>query len=501
MRFNNLISEGIQKKQFNQSLGLIKTYIEKQVGQKLYKYGVTRFKNKFGRQLGLMYFIGNSLGAIRFNWKLGKTANEIESIDIWDGGKAVGPASPTIHIDVSGISLARVLPHIISIIKNPSVKTIKLSEDVWVDSSELIVEKKVVIGDMEYQSMAKAISALAKAGKKFEQIQKLTGASDANIKWYMKNPEDVGVASVKVTKGVAESPDYPESEEELPDDIEYADPKTIHKELKDLINMVIDGTQPSLVVSGGAGQGKTHTVRQLIKERGLSRGNDWEMVKGQSSPFGLYSTLFLNKKGLIVFDDTDSIWKDPTAVNILKAALDSSDERDISWNSKQTYDPKLFNIRTYEQQLAVYRGGAGNETGEIDPELEDMEDDDDVKLPKKILGKLPNNFVFEGKIIFITNLHQSKLDDAVKNRSFVIDLTLKADAMLEHLRNIMEHVTIPGRASIPHDIKEEVLGVLVEKAEKEDKKGYISIRTYVNYLKCRLSGSPNWKELAQKYAK
>lgn len=495
MKFGHLVTEAIGKQHFNQSLGLIVKYIEKNLGEKLYRFGIKKFKNSHGRQLGLMYFIGNSLKAIRFNWQVGKKSNEVESIDIWDNSKEHGD-TPTIHIETKGQSLARILPHLISIIKHPSIKSIKIEEGASIDS--LLVEKKITVGDVEYSSMSAAISALAKAGKKFEQIKKLTGASDANIKWYMKHPEDKGsVTKIGVTAGEKETPDE-DIPEELPDE-EYADPKTIHKELKDLIGMVIDGTQPSLVVSGGAGQGKTHTVKQLIKERGYSRGEDWELVKGQSTPFGLYSTLFLNKKSLIVFDDTDSIWKDQVAVNILKAALDSSDERDISWNSTRTYDPKLFGIRTYEQQLAVYRGGAGNETGDIDPELEDMEDEG-MDIPKSIKGKLPNNFVFEGRVIFITNMHKSKLDDAVKNRSFVIDLTLKADAILEHLRNIIDGVTVPGRANIPRAIKEEVLEVLKQKSESEKNPSYISIRTFVNFLKCRLSGSPNWKELAIKYA-
>jgi len=53
-------------------------------------------------------------------------------------------------------------------------------------------------------------------------------------------------------------------------------------------------------------------------------------MKGKSSPFGLYSTLYMNRNKLIVFDDMDSVFKDTDTVNMLKAALDSTGENTVN---------------------------------------------------------------------------------------------------------------------------------------------------------------------------
>jgi hypothetical protein len=53
------------------------------------------------------------------------------------------------------------------------------------------------------------------------------------------------------------------------------------------------------------------------------------------SAIGLYSKLyeFSSEKNVIVFDDCDSVLLDDLSLNILKAALDSSKKRTISWNT------------------------------------------------------------------------------------------------------------------------------------------------------------------------
>ena len=112
------------------------------------------------------------------------------------------------------------------------------------------------------------------------------------------------------------------------------------------------------------------------------------MVKGYSTAKGLYRTLFENNKSIIVFDDCDAVLKDPVALNLLKGALDSYGKRIISWNA-------------------------------------DMRDDD-----------LPRSFNFEGRVIFISNMTQDSIDQAIRSRSMLIDLSMTADQKIERMETI-----------------------------------------------------------------
>lgn len=110
--------------------------------------------------------------------------------------------------------------------------------------------------------------------------------------------------------------------------------------LTDMTKAVKKGSVRALIVSGPPGVGKSYGVEEVLQKDDLfntlaQRPPKYEIVKGAMSSLGLYAKLFQFKDrgNVVVFDDCDSVFFDDLSLNILKAALDSSKRRWISWNT------------------------------------------------------------------------------------------------------------------------------------------------------------------------
>ena len=225
-----------------------------------------------------------------------------------------------------------------------------------------------------------------------------------------------------------------------------------------LVTMVANKVQASAVITGEGGLGKTYTVLQTLEQCGLEDmtevlaeaeegdviDNAFVTVKGYSTAKGLYRTLYENNDRVIVFDDCDSILKDAVALNILKGALDSYDRRFISWNSE-------------------------------------MKETDD----------LPRSFEFTGQIIFISNMEADNIDQAVRSRSMMIDLSMTEDQKIDRMAHIAE-----GEGFLPTypvEYKRDALELLREiKHEVKE----MSLRTLISVTKIRAANGDDWKDLA-----
>lgn len=209
------------------------------------------------------------------------------------------------------------------------------------------------------------------------------------------------------------------------------DPQIMFDNLTRLTKMVARGVQPSLLVTGGAGLGKTFLVKQTLQSCGLRESYEFVHYKGRSTAAGMFITLFQNSNKIVVFDDCDSIFKDTDAVNMLKAALDSYDTRRISYiTSKPLKD----------------------EYG--DP--------------------IPTTFEFTGKVIFISNISQSALDEAIKSRSFVADIALTTQQMFERIESLMQKM----EPSIPLPAKQQAFA-LMKKLDSKFEGVQINLRSFI----------------------
>ena len=112
------------------------------------------------------------------------------------------------------------------------------------------------------------------------------------------------------------------------------------KILDDMTRAAKEGDIKAMIVSGPPGVGKSYGVEEQLNKdsvfddvSGLSR--KFEVVKGAMSAIGLYAKLYKysDPKNVVVFDDCDSVLLDDLSLNILKAALDTSKKRYISWNT------------------------------------------------------------------------------------------------------------------------------------------------------------------------
>lgn len=229
----------------------------------------------------------------------------------------------------------------------------------------------------------------------FEMIQPFTFWNNSQDRELQGKDGKIKVVIDGKTRGVwvnAEDCEYAEGAVKVR---EVLSDEEIRNKIRDRFNVmnkmgkgIISGVIRSLIISGAPGIGKTYSLERQLKVAEARKDITHEMVKGKISALGLYIKLFENRKpgSVIVLDDID-VFGDEDVLNILKAALDTGKDRWISWGTASSW----------------------------------LEEKD-----------IPNSFLFEGSVVFITNTNidreldrNSKLTphlDALVSRSIYLDL-------------------------------------------------------------------------------
>lgn len=229
--------------------------------------------------------------------------------------------------------------------------------------------------------------------------------------------------------------------------------------VSDMVTMLANGAQASVVVTGPGGLGKSFTVSKTLNACGfkdistlddfavgtvIKSNKAFRVIKGYSTPKGLYRTLYENRDGVIVFDDCDSVLKDPVSLNLLKGALDSYSRRIISWRA-------------------------------------DIKDED-----------LPTTFEFKGRIVFISNLASAQIDQAIITRSMAVDLSMTRKQKIERMRHLLDSGEF--MPEFDKGTKTDAMS-LIDKLQ--DKVKELSLRTLIQVTKIRKSAGSNWANLAE----
>ena len=237
--------------------------------------------------------------------------------------------------------------------------------------------------------------------------------------------------------------------------------------LDDMTKAVKHGDVRAMIVTGPPGVGKSYGVEKVLSKHDVfaNVANDsslkkYEIVKGAMSAIGLYSKLYhySDKKNVLVFDDCDSILLDDLSLNILKAALDTSKKRTISWNT----DSHLLN-----------REG------------------------------IPDKFDFHGGAIFITNIkfehvRSKKLRDhleAIESRCHYLDLTIdtEREKMLRIKQVILEHGMLTPYGFTEEDNLDLVQFIEDNKTSLRE----LSLRTILKAADLKASMPDKWKRVAR----
>ena len=234
--------------------------------------------------------------------------------------------------------------------------------------------------------------------------------------------------------------------------------------LHEMTKALVNGDIRAMIVSGPPGVGKSFGVEEVLAKDDLfdmmgQRKPKYEIVKGAMSAIGLYSKLYKysDPKSILVFDDCDSILLDDVALNILKAALDSSKKRTISWNT--------------DSRVLRSEG-------------------------------VPDKFDFKGGAIFITNLkfenvRSKKLQEhlaALESRCHYIDLRMDTDReKVLRIKQIVKDGML-NDYELTDIAQDEVVEFIVDNRSTMRE---LSLRTVLKVADLRKSFPNNWQNMAR----
>jgi len=510
MKFSQYLYEGIRTADFAKAVGSIVQYIEKQIGT-LYRYPeIEHYKGSQGSGIGLRYFTQDG-SSIRFNWTSTAASSKLDSISLWNGSTKY-PNFQIRGIDdvpLGQLSLAKILPTLIQTLKNPKVGEVELSTqesaDVLDDLDKALLEG--VLKEDAYEDVIDALDAgpvsgytFSKMGRNQDRIfqkilstyknsfdvktdgagrAKYTFKDDANeidretiVGAVMSGQARSARLGLNVTAGgeetittdgeLAAQKQYPAAPARVPYEEQLDDMKTI-------INAVVKGASNFAVILGAGGLGKTHTVEETLGDLGLEDGNGYFKNTSSGSAAGLYKTLFMNRKGIVVLDDCDTIVATQEGRNLMKAALDTKKKRKLTWSKHASW---LFDPANQEEMAKTEDSIAVGE----EPEM------------------FPKYYDFEGRVIMISNLSADTLDPdgALATRGFILTLDPTKDEVFAFMRKIAPKIPVEGRQLTDAERNE-----VVDMIEKQP--GTANIRKLVRGLNMCASGVPNWQRIVERY--
>lgn len=459
-------------------------FLSKKMGQTYVNLDGQKYTNNSGSYFGFLFVSQTDNSAIRINWE----GNKFHSINFWLDWDYTKDPSKEIFVkdaEPGKSSFAKLLPDIAAVLKDINSFDGDNEEEEQAEDNEtddldesLLTERKVEYEGQLYDNKSALVVKLYEDDKDLQEISNIVQLNKKYIKHILArylygkqgtvseiatalgltnqevreavgaedNGDDTEIPhseKIKVLKGAKETVVLTNSikkGEEVLEKTEYADPDIVFDEIDSYVTMAAKELLPALLITGQGGIGKSYNVEKILDQYG-KRHETWERVKGKSSAAAMYNTLWYNRNKIVVFDDCDSVLKDPDAINVLKGALDSSNFREISWATKG--EGLVYTLDLDDNE-------------EIAQRCQEWSQDHHGK------EGIPNHFIFEGEVIFISNLKKAEIykrDSALLTRCTCIDVVLSAQGVMKRIETVLPYIKVykamGARGSEGKDITDE----------------------------------------------
>jgi hypothetical protein len=210
-----------------------------------------------------------------------------------------------------------------------------------------------------------------------------------------------------------------------------------------------------LIVNGPAGGGKTQIVKSVLK----SIGTDFVSISGTITAPSLFIKLYETRKRgqILLIDDTDAVLETTEMADILKGAIDTGAPKEISYNKSS---------------------------------------------PVLRLADVPNQFVFSGGVILITNKHininncTSREEQRLRpiwGRCNYISAGLDPLWTEQAIRLLFKHdkITCLKESGLPHEVQQEIVDFAIERWGGTKA---LSFRSLISCIDMYRLCSENWRE-------
>ena len=255
---------------------------------------------------------------------------------------------------------------------------------------------------------------------------------------------------------VEDTPLYVETDEETIDRI-----TTTFAYIEKLAAAAQKNQITGLIISGPAGVGKSYGVEKVLERLNFQHlvaqdnKEKYEIITGGTSAIGLYKKLWENRQEgrVLVFDDCDSALYDELMINMLKAAMDTKKKRKLCW---------------MKESMVL--------------EKEDI----------------PPSFLFEGSIVFLTNLKFDRAPrkiaphlEAIMSRVHYLDLCL--DTRREQLLRVKQVVDagMLDKHNLSKKTKDDVVNYVYDNVDYLNE---LSLRTVLKVADLAMVDENNWRE-------
>jgi hypothetical protein len=472
LSFKTFLQEGLAPATLNKAAFIITKYLKKTTGQALFQYpGVEEFVGAGkDKGFGIRFMVPKKNYSFRLNWKqsAGVGLANLTSITFWNGHED----RPYVVNFENGVSVVKVLPIVADMLKTGKVgkSVITLPDDVPLNESA--VNESLFLAEADF-GMAEifdgvlnlvsspnfkkgAVYSLYKSAgfKVFDELERrypalitkegtsyVWNGKDTDIVAIKKQRDDIlraiGAEIGTVSRGAAEETyKYNPAVAAIENDMERLTFEEQLKDLENLTKLTIAGASNALFVAGKGGVGKTHTTEKILHDMGMVDGKNYFKNTGSASAAGIYSLLYKYQNDVILFDDSDSAFKDQESRNVFKAATDTKKIRKLVWNKKGA---NVMDPENYSKNEILDAGG------------------------------VPQYFEFTGKIIVISNLTLDQLDPdgALRTRGYIINIDPTEMEIYDFMDKIVGKMPLEDGLTLDEKSRKHVVALLRKGGSKQ----------------------------------